>query len=262
MAQNYEIIKDSNISQSVTLHDNDLDRIRKKTERLASAIYLLTDFFSDKEPLKWLLRKRTLRIIPKTISLKLSYLPKEKKENILNDIEVSTMKSVSLLETAYMGGLISEMNFSILQKEFNNLINMGKSYGKSISNLNQNLKKDFFQEDLYKTDYKGHHNYNMSDRGVSYNNSQKYKSSGQLSNLADNKPLEKKDKEESDKKNKRQLKIIEIIKDKKEVSIKDIADMIKDCSEKTIQRELMSLVQSGVLKKEGEKRWSKYSLNL
>ena len=42
--------------------------------------------------------------------------------------------------------------------------------------------------------------------------------------------------------------------------IKDVSPLIKGCSEKTIQRELLSMVKSGILKKEGEKRWSKYSL--
>ena len=54
--------------------------------------------------------------------------------------------------------------------------------------------------------------------------------------------------------------ILELIKDKKEVTIKDISTIISDCSEKTIQRELMSLISSGVLEKSGSKRWSVYRL--
>ena len=61
-------------------------------------------------------------------------------------------------------------------------------------------------------------------------------------------------------KNERQQIILDIIKEIGESSIKDISDNIKDCSEKTIQRELLSMVANGVLKKEGERRWSKYYL--
>lgn len=61
-------------------------------------------------------------------------------------------------------------------------------------------------------------------------------------------------------KNDRQQFIIEIIKEIGESSIKDISDNIKDCSEKTIQRELNTLIYDGVLKKIGERRWSKYIL--
>ena len=42
--------------------------------------------------------------------------------------------------------------------------------------------------------------------------------------------------------------------------IKDIVMSITGCSEKTIQRELSALVAQGVLKKIGEKRWSRYEL--
>ncbi len=54
--------------------------------------------------------------------------------------------------------------------------------------------------------------------------------------------------------------IMAIIKENKSVTIKDISRIVKDVSEKTIQRELLSMVSSGALKKEGERRWSRYSL--
>ena len=47
-------------------------------------------------------------------------------------------------------------------------------------------------------------------------------------------------------------------------SIKDIMSALKNSGEvwgeKTLQRELVSMVNDGVLKKTGEKRWSKYFL--
>ena len=50
-------------------------------------------------------------------------------------------------------------------------------------------------------------------------------------------------------------------------TIKDIhTEINKDlhgmsfCSEKTLQRELVSMIKDDVLKKTGEKRWSRYSL--
>jgi hypothetical protein len=58
----------------------------------------------------------------------------------------------------------------------------------------------------------------------------------------------------------RQEKILSIIKDKKLVGIKDISKNITDCSEKTIQRELIAMLDGGLIKKEGERRWSLYSM--
>ncbi|NBD73640.1 DeoR family transcriptional regulator [Patescibacteria group bacterium] len=58
----------------------------------------------------------------------------------------------------------------------------------------------------------------------------------------------------------RRAQILGLLQRKDSVSIKDVTEVITDCSEKTIQRELLALVESGVLKKEGERRWSRYSL--
>jgi DNA-binding transcriptional ArsR family regulator len=53
--------------------------------------------------------------------------------------------------------------------------------------------------------------------------------------------------------------ILEFVRKHKNVSIKDIAKVIKGFSEKTIQRELSSLIQQGLVEKRGERRWSIYS---
>ncbi len=58
----------------------------------------------------------------------------------------------------------------------------------------------------------------------------------------------------------RRLEILSILQKKDAITIKDVAEVITDCSEKTLQRELLSMVESGVLKKQGERRWSTYSL--
>lgn len=51
-----------------------------------------------------------------------------------------------------------------------------------------------------------------------------------------------------------------IIKEKGQVTIKDISLLFSDVSEKTIQRELMSLISQGQITKTGERRWSKYKI--
>ena len=59
--------------------------------------------------------------------------------------------------------------------------------------------------------------------------------------------------------------IIKIIKNSPNgISIKDIILAVRnlgeEIGEKTLQRELVSMVKDNVLKKTGEKRWSSYSL--
>lgn len=52
--------------------------------------------------------------------------------------------------------------------------------------------------------------------------------------------------------------ILEFIRKNKQSSIKDIAAVVKGCSEKTIQRELGTLIEQGLVRKVGERRWSVY----
>lgn len=58
----------------------------------------------------------------------------------------------------------------------------------------------------------------------------------------------------------RRDRILSIIKDKGEATIKDIASVVTDCSEKTIQRELTNLIKDSIVHRDGERRWSKYKL--
>jgi DNA-binding HxlR family transcriptional regulator len=48
--------------------------------------------------------------------------------------------------------------------------------------------------------------------------------------------------------------------DRKEVSINDIHAVLNDISLKTLQRDMNTLIDAGLVKKEGSKRWSRYSL--
>lgn len=54
--------------------------------------------------------------------------------------------------------------------------------------------------------------------------------------------------------------VLSILKERGPSYIKDISTIVRDVSEKTIQRELQSLVVAGVVGKEGERRWTRYFL--
>lgn len=58
----------------------------------------------------------------------------------------------------------------------------------------------------------------------------------------------------------RRTRVLNLLKEKGHASIKDISDSITDCSEKTIQRELISLIKDNLVVREGERRWSVYKL--
>ncbi|MBC7836676.1 hypothetical protein H7X87_02755 [Acetobacteraceae bacterium] len=52
--------------------------------------------------------------------------------------------------------------------------------------------------------------------------------------------------------------ILDLVKKNNGISIKDISKNVRDCSEKTIQRELVALIHQGLVRKVGERRWSLY----
>lgn len=58
----------------------------------------------------------------------------------------------------------------------------------------------------------------------------------------------------------RRERVIEVLKTNPWATIKDISEVIKDCSEKTIQRELISMIKDNIIVRQGDRRWSKYNL--
>jgi len=63
---------------------------------------------------------------------------------------------------------------------------------------------------------------------------------------------------EHSKDNSRRTQIITYVKSHGESSIKDISRAVPHVSSKTVQRELSGLVRSGLLQREGDRRWSRY----
>jgi len=66
-----------------------------------------------------------------------------------------------------------------------------------------------------------------------------------------------KDTEESKGQNRPAL-ILDFVKKNKGVSIRDIGKVVQGCSEKTIQRDLNTMISQGVIVRSGERRWSLY----
>lgn len=58
----------------------------------------------------------------------------------------------------------------------------------------------------------------------------------------------------------RRTRISTILEAKGEATIKDISEIVTDCSEKTIQRELNAMIEDNIVIRQGERRWSRYSL--
>ena len=227
--------------------DSNFVFICKKTEKLAIAIYMVTNLFSDNEPMKWTLRKKASDLMSFIVGYK-DVLSLEQ-EDFAYKVKTKILELVSLLLVSSQGGLMTEMNFSILKQEFLNLIITIDSSRVTVKEpIMETMSKTFF--DVQKTDLSmpNHPDYAHSNlTGMSY-----------TIQRTDSNFIKDKD---TFKRSSRQNIILSLLKKKKELTTKDISQVIKDCSEKTIQRELISFISAGVLKKTGQRRWSKYSLS-
>jgi len=221
---------------------NNFINLYKKIERLSSAIFLVSNTITDCYELKRKINDLAISLISYCAAIKDNITTEEIK--LLSKMESALMEISSLLDMALVSGLVSSMNTSILKQEFDFLI---KSLNELYQHCNEKTKisNNFFKND----------NVNLALNhlpivareenfiSTSHKNSQQIK-----------------EKSVNSRKEFRGKAIIDVIRMKGNASIKDISKSVKGCSEKTIQRKLFSLIQNGILKKNGERRWSKYSL--
>lgn len=231
----------------------------KKTSKISYAIYVITDLIKDTEPLKWTLRKSATEMVT------LRNFFDEK--SVFNNLEKTLLELESFLDLASFAKVVSEMNSTLLQGEIRRLISDMRERARE-GFYSPQLVPSFF--DIPKPEiftmapvaptqspteiYKGH-------KGQVFNNDF-YKKSVAVETKKDLIAKIESKNQVSENKGQRREQIISIIKAKNgaQVSIKDIVEMIKDCSEKTIQRELIAMVEDKTLKKTGERRWSTYAL--
>lgn len=255
------------------------------------AVYLITDFFPEGDSIKDSMRKSSTELLK--VSLSLITASSSFRKDILNDITKLSLELVSLSKVASRLGMSSLANHDVLEGEINNFISViedrekpsttgqgfvlnedmitgfasekvrdkmvekeNKSLGVSLNtnNVDANIKVDAGT----KTggDIKAGADVNA---GTDIKAGAKKVSPGSV-NPSVNSSINPSANSSVPQKNDRQQMILEIIREVGETSIKDISDNVKGCSEKTIQRELNTLIYDGVLKKVGERRWSKYIL--
>ena len=278
-----------------------------KTNKLITALYMVTDIIDKDEPLRNKLRTLGIEIISDITS---------PTRVTLVGILVKISEVMSFLDIASAINIISEMNCSILKKEFLELNQSIEESNNKVKTINGQINlSEFFGEEfpplLDKEGNEGRFLKNsphlfkpeglseperpnpllIKERGNSnskghYSNGHQYstrigvqKGSTLLKALSDKINTETRPQELRSSyaqnfdilKKQRRNDIIIIIKTiGGNATIKDIKDRVKSlpaeakalvfCSEKTLQRELVSMVKDSVLNKAGEKRWSRYFL--
>ncbi|MDO8520824.1 MAG: hypothetical protein Q7S52_01800 [bacterium] len=93
-----------------------LDYTVRKAEKLTTALYLVTDIMPEREPLKWKVREVGVDLLSDiTIAVPLSA---SEKMSMLRNIMKKVEKTVAFLDVAQSARLMSEMNSSMLKKEY------------------------------------------------------------------------------------------------------------------------------------------------
>jgi hypothetical protein len=208
--------------------------IVKKSERLASALYVVTGFIQPNDPMRKRLRTGALDIIG------LSARPSGMSLEGIEKFKALCVEMGALLTTARGAGLLSQMNAGLLSEEYALL-------GSFVSENSQILRegKVLAFESLpapavmptEQIAIKGHVKIQQEKKKVVKRQIVSSNGGGQ-----------------SD----RKRTILNLVDSKGKISIKDATSMIPGVSEKTIQRELLAMVKEGLLLKEGERRWSTY----
>lgn len=230
----------------------------KKIERISLAVYLVSDFFDLRESLKWDLRSTVNNILENVFDL---YEGKISKNNIYSDI----LKLESLFTLAYQSRLVSDMNYEIIKEEIERFRNEVMIVITTHSRDKQTMITNaFFDIELgKKTNSNPNENSDNSPKGhssvenVLYKNATPKKENNVKAKNIQN--IKNKNYVEQPKKSGRKEQILDLIKKNQPVSIKDISHSFEGVSEKTIQRDLTQLIDQGILKREGERRWSTYS---
>lgn len=245
----------------------------KKPEKIASAIYLITGFFADQEPLKWGLRTLVSRFISLNVSLNDHALKGSGQIKI--EIRMIVLELISLLSVAKNAGLISDLNHSLVDQELNKYIDtLGLPDGMQESNGQVVISANMFALEAPTAESTVPNTVAPSNSRVAPTHHKpapvEQESTDLLPDIQKSLPeVNKGQKAPSNlktfgavsvKKQSRQSIIINLLKRKKEIMIKDVSPLIRGCSEKTIQRELLAMVKAGILNKIGEKRWSRYTL--
>lgn len=211
-----------------------------KANKLIIALYMVTDILDKEEPLR-----NKLRTLGNDILSDIYFSSKS--------LGIKIDEILSFLSVGLSIGMISEMNHSILKKEF---LELKSSLEKTQEN--PAWLKEFFQREEKKEIlpvYNGHGIRIGVQKGSTLMHVLKHKvKKNNFSNNIDHSLLKQQRREE----------VFKIIKDKQEATITDIRNsatgILVTCGEKTLQRELVSMLKEGVLEKTGEKRWSRYFL--
>lgn len=220
----------------------------KRAHNLSAAVFLVSNNMEESDRLKSKIKDSCSDLLSLTIKLKDARSLLDTGRTIL-EIENHALEVVSFLDIASISGSLSKMNTDIIKNEFNYLLSDLSRFKDQLASKNRALLSKTVEGEVGKED-------NLADF-VSDKNTEVR---GLLIKDKKTDTINPDGIKRHNRKETRKNMIYDFILKHKNSSIKDIVPNIKGCSEKTVQREIMDLIKEGKVKKEGERRWSKYSV--
>lgn len=213
--------------------------IIQKSQKIVSALYIITDSIKDSDVIKWEIREEGISLVSNALMFNTNFT--HERDHATRLFLSTSDKLISFLNICLIASLISQMNASIVIQEIESLVSFIKRESKENLPPGYILSDTFFGTEIEEKkdikDIKGQDNLLKTYQGEKALNASK--------------KAKNEDRKEG---------IIAILKKDSNLTIKDFTKVIKNCSEKTIQRDLIVLVKKGIVKKVGERRWSTYSL--
>jgi DNA-binding transcriptional ArsR family regulator len=246
---------------SILFHNNEkIYYLYRKVESVVAALFLVTDSSQDQHGvLRDEVRKHSLKCL---MSITQFIASERLTLQTLQVVSADMLHLHSLIQAGFWSGVFSEMNSSILQKEIMAAYVLGTDLMEQYKNKFSINPALFSNQEVSPEDYKRQTQSAISQDSASANRTGIYKGQDKRHDqIKDIKDRVKKD-TVSDSKLDRREKILKVLAHKNNLNVKDFTQVIMGVSEKTIQRELLSLVDEKLIKKEGERRWSTYSLNM
>lgn len=241
----------------IIIKDNSLLYIYQKGQRIVTAIYMISNFFDTKEPIKWQLRKISTKLLSTILTYYKSSL--SEKDALMMEINTEIAELRSLFDIAYYSGFISIMNYNLVSSQIEHLNNEIIQYqGQQLSSNKTLFSKEFFNQK--KVEDKGQEEENKEIKDIFHKGHLKDIKDNVKDNIKDIK--DNKINKENNTPNKRQEMIKDILSKGDKLTIREISEKLfekgENVSEKTTQRELQKMHEDGQIQKEGERRWTVY----
>lgn len=232
--------------------------IIKRTEKIVTAIYLVSSLLPESDPLRLSLRNQSLDFLS-FITDAVDFFQNLPPQHVADTVVSKTQSIISLLGISYFAGYVSEMNKNILVKELEWFAKEATEKGNFLLS-GIVLEEGFFEPSpthIFNQPKSGHAGVGARELDPRYKGQNKYPAvPHHKQKKSENSPEKVYSKRKSDRKEK----VLEVVKKYGPLTIKGITGHVKDCSEKTIQRELVALIKDKIIKRSGERRWSVYSM--